>query len=60
MISPRRRQLAFSLEILERPRFPRETAERIHEAMADLLLQMSSADLDANDQTEEADDESAR
>jgi hypothetical protein len=34
--------------------------DRIREAMADLLLQVSRADLGADIQTEEADDESAR
>jgi hypothetical protein len=34
--------------------------DRILEAMAELMLQVSDAELDANDQTEEADDESAR
>jgi hypothetical protein len=62
MISPRRRQLALPLESLQqqRPRFPDEVVKRIREAMADLLLQVSRADLDADVQAEEVDDESAR
>ena len=62
MVSPRRRQLALPLETLKRqqPRFPQDAADRICEAMADLLLQVSDADLEGGDQTEEADDESAR
>ena len=65
MISPRRRQLALPIETLEHPRlgFPDEVEKRIREAMADLLLQVSRVDiddLDANVQTEEVDDESAR
>lgn len=63
MNDPRRRQLALPLESMERlrPRFPNEVAKRIREAMADLLLQVSRADLDGDDtHTEEVDDESAR
>lgn len=62
MISPRRRQLVLPLEMLVRqcPRFSQQAADRIREAMADLLFQVSRAELDADVQTEEADDESAR
>jgi len=42
------------------PRFSQQAADRIREAMADLLFQVSRAELDADVQTEEADDESAR
>lgn len=62
MVSTGRRQLGLPVVIDGRqcPQFPKEVMDQIREAMTALVLQVSDAELHANDQTEEADDESAR
>ncbi len=62
MVSTGRRQLGLPLarDGSQRLRVRPEAADRILEAMAELMLQVSDGELEANDQTEEADDEGAR
>ena len=61
MVTTRRRQLALlGGRERQRPPFSREAADRIREALADLLLQVSDAEMNAADKIEEASDESSR